>query len=110
MFIYNVTIALDAEIEDQWVQWMQSTHIPEMLQTGCFTEACMHKVLHSANETGHPSYAVQYKVNSYKELENYYKNHANDLRNKAFEAFSDKFIALRTELEEVYLIKNQAFE
>lgn len=107
MFIYNVTVAIDAEIEANWLAWMRETHLPEMLQTGCFTEAAMHKVLHSASETGHPSYAIQYRLNSYKDLENYYHHHANILRDKAFEAFGEKFIAIRTELEEVYMLKKQ---
>lgn len=105
MFIYNVTIAIDNEIEADWLTWMQETHLPEMLQTGCFSEAAMLKVLHSAHETGHPSYAIQYRLSSYKDLENYYHQHAHILRDKAFEAFGEKFIAIRTELEEVFSLK-----
>lgn len=103
MIIYNVTVAIDAAKEAEWLQWMQKTHIPEMLQTGCFTQARMHKVLHSADENGHPSYAVQYHLHNRSLLETYYQQYADKLRDRAFAAFGNQFIAVRTELEEVFV-------
>jgi len=39
MFIYNVTIKVDHSIAIEWLEWLKSVHIPEVIATGCFTEA-----------------------------------------------------------------------
>lgn len=36
MYIYNVTINIDSDIQQEWLHWMQTEHIPEMLATGSF--------------------------------------------------------------------------
>ena len=31
MYIYNVTVNIDESIAQEWLTWMQESHIPEML-------------------------------------------------------------------------------
>ncbi len=38
MIIYNVTVNVEKEVEEVWVNWMKETHIPEILATGLFHE------------------------------------------------------------------------
>ena len=45
MYIYNVTINIQEDIHDKWLEWMQKEHIPDMLNTGKFMKALMTKVL-----------------------------------------------------------------
>ncbi|MEG0918279.1 MAG: DUF4286 family protein, partial [Myroides sp.] len=45
MIIYNVTINIDESVHEQWLNWMQTKHIKEMLNTGCFKSARLVKVL-----------------------------------------------------------------
>ena len=37
MYIYNVTLKVDATVADDWTRWMRQTHIPEVIDTGYFT-------------------------------------------------------------------------
>ena len=32
MIIYNVTISIDKEVENHWLDWMKNTHIPDVMQ------------------------------------------------------------------------------
>ena len=32
MIIYNVTISIDKEVENYWLDWMKNTHIPDVMQ------------------------------------------------------------------------------
>jgi hypothetical protein len=34
MILYNVTVSVDPEIHDEWLAWMKSKHIPDVLATG----------------------------------------------------------------------------
>ena len=98
MFIYNVTINVEASIRDAWVEWMQSEHIPEMLATGKFTEARLCRVLVD-EETGGVTYAVQYLTPSVRLLQEYYREDAVRMRQKGLDLFGDQCVAFRTELE-----------
>ena len=61
MLIYNVTVKVETGIEAQWVQWMKTEHIPQVLATGCFTGHKMLKLI-SEPATDGVTYAIQYFV------------------------------------------------
>ncbi len=97
MFIYNVTINIQEDVHDKWVEWMKKEHIPDMLNTGKFTKALMTKV-RMEEEMGGITYSVQYTAESLEMLQKYYKEDADVLRGKT-KPFEGKFVAFRTELE-----------
>ncbi len=38
MYIYNVTVTLEKEIQSEWLRWMKEIHIPDVMRTGFFIE------------------------------------------------------------------------
>lgn len=99
MIVYNVTVAVDREIEDDWLRWMKSIHIPDVLRSGKFSHHKIYRVLSQDEET--TSYAVQYFINSIEELQYYLTHHAPMLRQESQQKFGDRQVAFRTLLEEV---------
>lgn len=97
MIIYNVTINVQEDIHEEWVEWMKKEHIPEMLDTKKFTKALMTKVL-VKEPMGGITYSVQYTAENREMLERYYAEDAEKLRSRS-KAFEGKFVAFRTELE-----------
>ena len=97
MIIYNVTINIDESIHNEWLTWIKE-HIPQVLATGKFTEAKLAKVLVD-EENGATTYAIQYRAKSREDLEAYYKEDAEKLRQDGSSRFADKMLAFRTELE-----------
>ncbi len=105
MYIYNVTINIDESVENDWLRWMQEKHIPDMLETGKFTEAKMCQVM-VEEEMGGVTYSVQYTTDSKETLDLYYHHDAERLREEAIKLFGNKFVAFRTELDVVHHTKN----
>ncbi len=97
MYIYNVTSNVDESIHDQWLTWIKN-HIPQVLATGKFKKATLTRVL-IEEEMGGVTYSVQYHALSREALDDYFKNHAQQLRNDAFKQFGDKVLSFRTELQ-----------
>lgn len=97
MYIYNVTINIDESVHDRWVEWMQTEHIPAMLDTGKFLKALMTRVM-VEEEMGGITYSVQYRTDSKETLQRYYAEDAERLRAQS-KPFEGKFVAFRTELE-----------
>ena len=97
MIIYNVTTNIHESVHDQWMKWMQTKHINDVLATGKFTSARMVKVL--VEEEGSVTYSIQYTTESKEKLERYYQEDAPRLRQEGLALFADKMLAFRTELQ-----------
>ncbi|MBK0369461.1 DUF4286 family protein [Flavobacterium agrisoli] len=100
MIIYNVTTNIHESVHDQWLNWMQKTHIPAVLNTKIFSSARMVKVL-VEEEMGGITYSTQYVTDSKASLEEFYQKHQAQLDQEALQLFADKMLSFRTELEVV---------
>jgi hypothetical protein len=98
MFIYNVTIHIDHSIHEAWLQWMNETHIPDVMKTGCFEKSVFVKILET-DETEGPTYAVQYYALSKAQYNRYIDLYAPKLRKDGMDKWGNKFIAFRTLME-----------
>jgi hypothetical protein len=100
MIIYNVTIKIEQSIADQWLQWLLNEHIPDIMQTGCFSS---HKVVRllEVDESEGPTYAIQYHADSKADYNRYIETHATSMRQKAFDKWGNRFIAFRSVMQVV---------
>ncbi len=92
--IYNVTVNIDHEVHDDWLNWMKINHIPAVLETGCFIEAKLSKIL--AEESGGLSYSIQYLCQNSAILDEYQEKHAPRLQAEHNAKYQGKFAAFRT--------------
>ena len=81
MYIYNVTLKVDNEIKREWLRWLKEEHIPDMIMTGCFTNASILQLLETDELEG-ATYAVQYQAQS------------KSLYNRYIEKFAGSYLAL----------------
>ena len=100
MILYNVTTNIQETNHLQWLSWMQTKHINDVLATGKFTSARLVRVLNEEENNGF-TYAVQYTCDSMETLQRYYADDAPALRAESLKLFGDKALAFRTELEVV---------
>lgn len=100
-FVYNVSVSVDLEIEEDWHKWMQNTHIPEVMETGYFLAHEFFKVLLNREE-GIVTYSIQYRFAEMKDLQLYQAKEAPQLQAKHLERYGDKCVAFRTVLEKIY--------
>jgi hypothetical protein len=100
MIIYNVTIKIDLSVHDVWLLWMKEDHIPRVMESGCFTQYKMYRILEEDTRDG-ITYAIQYFANNITDYFTYQQNFAPALQKETKDIFPDKFIAIRTVLKEV---------
>jgi hypothetical protein len=86
--IYRVEVKVQPEISARYKAWI-SSHIEEVITNPGFTEAIL---MIDATET---HFSVDYICQSEELLDDYLKNRAPALREKAFKEFGDKFLATR---------------
>lgn len=97
MLLYNVTIIIEDSAANEWLQWMQETHIPEVMATGKFVSNRLLKVLDSPNEG--VTYCIQYVAENITEYNDYQENFALTLQADLQVKFENKFVAFRTLME-----------
>lgn len=97
MIIYNVTVNIENDVREEWLNWMKNTHIPDVMATGFFLENKICKVL--VDEEQGTTYSIQYTAASMKDLEEYQKTQAPRLQKEHSERYTGKFVAFRTLLE-----------
>lgn len=100
MILYNVTVNIDHEVEQEWLQWMKDVHIPEVMSTGKFVSSRIYKVL--ADDEGGTTYAIQYSCAKMEHYELYRDEHASQLQAETQKKFGGRYVAFRTLLEAVH--------
>ena len=100
MFLYNVTVGIDKDVEQEWLQWMKDEHAPKVMDTGMFFDYKIYRVLHDQEE-GSVSYSVQYFAHTINHITTYFEKFAPALLEEHRTRFRDKHIAFMTLLEEI---------
>jgi hypothetical protein len=99
MIIYNVTCNVEKPLASEWLEWMKSVHIPEVMATGCFLENKILKLHNAESDDEGINYAIQYTCNNIETLERYRSEFGPDLQAKTFEKYGNKVLAYRSVLE-----------
>ena len=97
MIVYNVTVKINPDIKEEWVSWMRSKHLPDMMATGCFLNYRFKKLL--IEEEDGLTYASQFVLKDSSALEKYQSNYAKKLQLEHQEKFREKYVAFRTLME-----------
>jgi len=101
MLLYNVTIKTENNIAEAWLQWMKEEHIPDVINTGCFTRATLCKLLEVDDEDG-PTYTVQYHAESKADYNRYIENYAPVMRKKVTDKWGNNIAIFRSLMEIVH--------
>jgi Domain of unknown function (DUF4286) len=99
MIIYNVTINIENDVREEWLNWMKTVHIPDVMRTGYFLENKICKVL--VDEEQGTTYSIQYTAANINDYEEYKSLHAPRLQKEVSDRYANKFVAFRTILEVV---------
>lgn len=98
MIVYNVTIKVDRAIAGDWRVWMLQEHIPALLDTGCFTDAKMFRLLEQDDSDG-PTFCAQYSCASRADYDRYIDTFSAQMRAETLAAWGDKIAAFRTVMQ-----------
>ena len=94
MILYNVTVSIDNSIHLDWLTWMRSTHIPDVMNTGCFAECRISRV--HGEEEGGMTFAISYIAPTQEKLDEYQEKFATKLQSDHATKYGGKFAAFRT--------------
>ncbi len=94
MILYNVTVSIDEQVHEEWLEWMRAKHIPDVMATGCFIEGRISRV--HGEEDGGLTFAIAYVAPSREKFEEYQEKHAPALQKEHTDRYEGRFAAFRT--------------
>jgi hypothetical protein len=100
MILYNVTVNVDDSINEEWLEWMKTKHIPDVMATGLFAGNKLFRIDDPKAEEG-TTYAIQYFCNSMEDYSKYRVEFAPSLQDEHQKKYGGKFVAFRTLLTEI---------
>ncbi len=100
MYIYNVSIKVSWVIHENWLKWMQTEHIPQMLATGLFERNVLSKLI-DIDEAEGPTFSCQYYLKNYEAYERYIAEYSDALRKEGLDRWGDQCFAFRSLMEVV---------
>lgn len=96
--IYNVTIKVEHSIAADWRRWMLKEHIPMLMETKCFVDAKLFRLL-DQDDTDGPTFCAQYFCATREKYDNYIENFADKMRAETQKLWAGKFVAFRSLME-----------
>jgi hypothetical protein len=101
MIIYQVEVTVPADLVEQWLDYMTSHHIDDVVNTGMFVDSELHRLTDPAPE-GHTVFRVRYTCESKDKLTRYRTEFAPALMADHTRIFGDRVSAMRTVTEQVW--------
>src|SRR5437868_3209868 len=70
MIVFNNTIKVHPDIEQDWLQWQKEEHIPETMRSGHFTAYKIFRLLEQDDSEG-STYVIQYTAPGIEQYQRY---------------------------------------
>lgn len=96
--LYNVTVKVEHNVVENWKSYMISTHILDVMNTGCFVDFKFTQLMYLDDNDG-VTFAVQYIAPDQTAFERYHKEFAAELQKSHREKYGEKAVAFRTVME-----------
>jgi len=98
MLLYNVSVKVDRDVEDEWLQWMKTKHIPDVMNTQQFVESHICRLIDPPEEE-EATFVIQYRCEGMEKLNLYFEKFAPALRDDFNSRYKDKTTLFRTVME-----------
>ena len=100
MLLYNITVGIDKDVEQTWLDWVREYYLPKIMATRLFTESKIYKILHD-NDDNSVSYSIQLFATRIENVTWYLQEFAPKLIEEHRQKFLNQHVVFQTLLEEV---------
>tara|TARA_Y100000766_G_scaffold271053_1_gene269518 strand:- start:213 stop:527 length:315 start_codon:yes stop_codon:yes gene_type:complete len=99
MIIYSITTAIEDSIEKKWLDFMQKTQIPSIMNTGLFIDFRFVRIIPSQGVD--LSYNLQLRCKGYAELNRYRSENEPKMERLIKQNFEGKYATFQSVLDQV---------
>ncbi len=100
MFVYNITVKVNTDIEEAWTFWQKEIFIPAVMNTGLFYKNEFFQLLEQDESDG-KTFVIQFFTTERSQYDQFIQDHLFNFNNVASGKWGDQFIDFRTILRSV---------
>tara|TARA_R100001039_G_C1747629_1_gene51594 strand:- start:152 stop:457 length:306 start_codon:yes stop_codon:yes gene_type:complete len=100
MVLYNITINIDSEREEEFIGWMKQEYLPRVMQTGLFNEKRFYRLLQEDDGDG-VNFSAQFLAESLEDVKFFQNKYSSVLSEIIKEKFGSQYVSFRSVLESV---------
>ena len=100
MFLYNITVKVNTDIEEAWKFWQKEMFIPAIMNTGLFYKNEFFQLLEQDESDG-KTFVIQFFAAERWQYDQFIQDHLANFDNQVEEKWGDQFIDFRTVLKSV---------
>jgi hypothetical protein len=93
--LYNVTVKIESSSHEDWLEWMKTVHVPDVMATGYFITYKITRIIGDDDEHG-ITFATQYVAKDMDAFQTYQSQHAKRLQKDHSDRYANKYVAFRT--------------
>jgi hypothetical protein len=101
MFVYNLSLKVDAEIVPEWIIWMREEYIPEVMATGLFDHHKFFKLLEADEDPSASTFVLQYFTDSNEKYTKFINHHSFLSSQKFSQKWKDRLLMFSTLMQTV---------
>jgi hypothetical protein len=99
MIIFNITVNVSYAAEKEWLHYMKTVQIPEILATKLPLECKLFRLLTEIENEG-STYTSQFSFRTMEDFLAYQTNFQADIQERHHQLFNGQYVSFRTLLEE----------
>lgn len=100
MIIFNTTFHIDESTDHEWLNWMQKTYIPLLMETGLFTHHYFCRVM-VEEEMGGRTYSLQMFLKNMDHYSSYQDEFAHKMQAVLQAKFANRVLSFSTLLQQI---------
>ncbi len=100
MFLYNITVKVNTDIEEAWTLWQKEIFIPAVMDTGLFYKNEFFQLLEQ-DEIDGKTFVIQFFANGRWQYDQFIKEYVTNFNNQTARKWGDQFIDFHTILMSV---------
>ncbi|MEO8823453.1 MAG: DUF4286 family protein [Ginsengibacter sp.] len=100
MFVYNITLKVETQYLEEWMNWAKTVQIPDVLATGCFYDFRFYELMEIEEEDGR-TFVIQFLANSKSDYNRYKELYHSSFRHRSAKKWGDHVVSFRTLLKNV---------
>lgn len=101
VIIYSVTVSVERSSSAEWLDWMTSVHIPDVMNAGYFASYTIRRLVEPAGHPDKDTYVIEYECKSLERYQAYQREAAPALQRDHSERYRGRFVANRRVMETV---------
>jgi hypothetical protein len=91
MFIYEVTITLLKSVQTDWLEWMLTKHIPDIMKSGYFDDVKAFQIIEPTEYEKKVSFTAHYYCKSMEAYKEYREKHSDNFAAEHARRFEGEF-------------------